>query len=123
MLIDLEHPPFHPPKKSNQSPNVSFWLPKNIEIRKSPATSSLAAQSSVTMNELESQENEIDKDNTKCFETDKQVMMLFDTVGNEVGDGGDSDGEGDKMLLLDCIRNKSVDDVIECDLMEANVNT
>ncbi len=49
-------------------------------------------------------------------------MMLFDTVGNEVQDGEDCDGEGDKMLLLDCIRNKSFDDVIEHDLTKAHVN-
>ncbi len=95
---------------------------KNIQIRKSPATSSLAAQSSVTIKEHESQENDINTDTTKHFETEKQVMMLFDTVGNEIGDGGDSDGEGDEMLLLYCIRNKSFDDVIEHDLTEANVN-
>ncbi len=74
------------------------------------------------MNELESQENDIDTDNTKHIETDEQVMMLFDTVGNVVGYGGDSDGGGDEMVLLDCIRNKSFDDMIECDLTEAGVN-
>ncbi len=74
------------------------------------------------MNELENQENDINTDTTKRFETDKQVMMIFDTVGNENGDGGDCDGEGDEMLLLDCIKNKSFEDAIKPDLTEADVN-
>ncbi len=74
------------------------------------------------MNELESQENGIDTNTMKRFETNEQDMMIFDTVGNEIGDGGDSDGEGDEMLLLDYIRNKPFDDVIDCDLTEADVD-
>ncbi len=76
----------------------------------------------MTIKEHESQENDINTDTTKHFETEKQVMMLFDTVGNEVGEGGDSAGEGDEMLLLDFTRNKSFEDAIEPDLTEADVN-
>ncbi len=115
-------PPSGTPKNANQSPNVSFRLPKNIEIRKSPTTSSIAAQSSVTMNKLDSQDDSINPDNLQCFETNEQVMMLFDTIGNEVGDRGDSDGEGDEMLLIDFNTNQSIEETLERDLIEADVD-
>ncbi len=68
-------------KKSNQSPNILFLLPTNNEIRKSPTPSSLAAQSSVTMNELGIQQNVINTDTTNHYETNEQVMMILTQLG------------------------------------------
>ncbi len=107
MLLESEQPPIHLLQKSYQSPNVFFQLSTNIEVRKSPTPSSLSAQSLVTTNELEIQLNDINADTLKHYETDEQVIMIFDTVGNETGDGGGSDGKGNEMLLLEC-RKKQV---------------
>ncbi len=48
--------------------------------------------------------------------------MLFDTVENENGVKGESDGEGDKMLLLDYNTNNSFEEMLEYDLIEADVD-
>ncbi len=49
-------------------------------------------------------------------------MMISDTAGNETGDGGESDGEGDEMILLDCIKNKSFEEMLEHNLTQADVD-
>ncbi len=74
------------------------------------------------MNELEIQQNDITADTVKHYETNEQVMTIFDILGNETGGGGESDGEGDKMLLLDCIKNKSFKEMLEHDLTKADVD-
>ncbi len=71
------------------------------------------------MNELEFEENDI---KTQHFETNEQNMMSVDRVGNDTGHSGDSDGEGNEMLLLDCNKNKSFEEILEHDLIEASVN-
>ncbi len=71
------------------------------------------------MNEIEIQQNNINTDTMKHYEIDDQVMMTFDTIGN----GGESDGEGDEMIFLDFIKNKSFEKMLEHDLTKADIDT
>ncbi len=51
-------------------------------------------------------------DTMKHYETNELVMMTFDTIGNETGDGGESSGARDEMFLLDCIKNKPFEEIL-----------
>lgn len=54
----------------------------------------------MTINELESKENDINSGTMNLFETDEQVMMLFDTIVNEIRDGGDNDSISIKQKIM-----------------------
>ncbi len=74
------------------------------------------------MNELKIQLKDINTNAIQHYEANEHVMMIFDTVGNETGDGGESDGEGDGMILLECIKNKSFEVMLQHDLTKADVD-
>lgn len=57
------------------------------------------------------------------FEASKQDLMSCDTIGKKIVDQGNSDGEGDKMLLFDCNTSQLIEEMIKSYITEVDVDT